>query len=177
MMMMNCFSSMVDRRKASTPYFQRGPLSEILTIANLRHAANRAWTCTEYNFRPCWMKLCISDNHYTTAPLQKFKCECLILPPTMVGRWKIFKYKMSSDGLKQSFPSFLFSRKLYIFFLFQKLKQKYNLFIFTAVDKHRYNNSRLFWRKFLNKFPAVYNRIECMSFQITFERSRRMFSK
>ena len=40
MMMMNCFCGMVDRRKAE-PYFQPGPLSEILTIANLRHATNR----------------------------------------------------------------------------------------------------------------------------------------
>ena len=40
MMMMNCFCGMVDRRKAE-PYFQPGPLSESLTIANLRHAASR----------------------------------------------------------------------------------------------------------------------------------------
>ena len=40
-MMMNCFCSMVDRQKVFTPYFQPGPLSEILTIANLRHAASR----------------------------------------------------------------------------------------------------------------------------------------
>ena len=32
MMMMDYFCGMVDRRK---PYFQLGPLSEILTIANL----------------------------------------------------------------------------------------------------------------------------------------------
>ena len=38
MMMMSCFCGMVDRRKAFLPYFQPGPLSEILTIANLRQA-------------------------------------------------------------------------------------------------------------------------------------------
>ena len=27
------------------------------------------WTCAESKFRLCWMKLCSSDNHYTTAPL------------------------------------------------------------------------------------------------------------
>ena len=32
------FCGMVDRRKAFWPYFQAEPLSEILTIANLRHA-------------------------------------------------------------------------------------------------------------------------------------------
>ena len=38
MMMKNCFCGMIDRRKAFTPYFQPGQLSEILTIANLtRH--------------------------------------------------------------------------------------------------------------------------------------------
>ena len=47
-----------------TPYFQPGPLSEILTIANLRHAASRVWTCAESEFRLYWMKLCSSDNHY-----------------------------------------------------------------------------------------------------------------
>ena len=42
-------------------------LSEILTIANLWHAASRIWTCTELEFRLNWMKLCRSDNHHTTA--------------------------------------------------------------------------------------------------------------
>ena len=43
-------------------------MSEILTIANLRHAASRFWTCAEPEFRQSWMKVCSSDNHYTTAP-------------------------------------------------------------------------------------------------------------
>ena len=67
-MMMNCFCGMVDRRKVFMPYFQPGPLSEILTIANLWHAISRVWTCTESEFRFCWMKLCSSDNHYTMVP-------------------------------------------------------------------------------------------------------------
>ena len=65
MVIMNCFCGIVDRRK---PYFQPGPLSEILTISNLRHAASRIWTCAEPELRLWWMKLCSSDNHYTTAP-------------------------------------------------------------------------------------------------------------
>ena len=68
-MMKDCFCGMVDRRKAFTPYFQPGPLSEILTIANLRQAASRVWSCAESEFRLCWMKFCNSDNHYATAPL------------------------------------------------------------------------------------------------------------
>ena len=35
------FCGIVGRRKVLTPYFQTGPLSEILTIANLRHAASK----------------------------------------------------------------------------------------------------------------------------------------
>ena len=65
---LNYFCGMVDRRKAFTPYFQPRPLSEILTIANLRHAESKVWTHAESEFRLCWMKLCSSDNHYTTAP-------------------------------------------------------------------------------------------------------------
>ena len=44
--------------KGVWPYFQSRPLSEILTIANLRNAA----------FRLYWMKLCNSNNNYTTTP-------------------------------------------------------------------------------------------------------------
>ena len=32
------------------------------------HTAGRIWLCAEPNFRLCWIKLCSSDNHYTTAP-------------------------------------------------------------------------------------------------------------
>ena len=54
--------------KGVYPYFQLGPLSEILTISNLRHAVSSIWTYTEPGFRLCWMKLFSSDNHYTMAP-------------------------------------------------------------------------------------------------------------
>ena len=66
MMMMSCFCGVVDRRKAFTPYFQPGTLSEILTIANHRHDVSKVWTCAESEFRLCW-KLCSSDNHYTSV--------------------------------------------------------------------------------------------------------------
>ena len=41
---------------------------QILTIAILRHATSRTWTCAEPKFRLCWMKLCCSDKHYTKRP-------------------------------------------------------------------------------------------------------------
>ena len=37
-----------------------GPVSEILTIANLRHAASRFLTYAESEFRLCWIKLWIT---------------------------------------------------------------------------------------------------------------------
>ena len=73
MMMMNCFVVwLTDERRLAL--FPAGTLLEILTIANLWHAASRVWTCAEPEFRLSWMKLCSSDsgdNHYTTAPLRK----------------------------------------------------------------------------------------------------------
>ena len=69
MMMMNCFCGMADRRKAFSLISSRNhSLSEILTIANLQHAAIRVCACAEPEFRLSWMKLCSSDDHYTTAP-------------------------------------------------------------------------------------------------------------
>ena len=60
------FCGMVDWWKACF-YLQLGPLSKILTIVTLRHAVSRIWTCAEPEFRLWSMKLCSSDNHYTTA--------------------------------------------------------------------------------------------------------------
>ena len=58
--------------KGVSSYFQLGSFAEILTIANLRLAASRIWTCAEPDFVLCWRKLCSSDNHYTTAPKRLF---------------------------------------------------------------------------------------------------------
>ena len=55
-----CFCGIIDQRRAFIPYFQPGPLSEILTIANVRHAPSRAGTCAEPEFRVYRMKLCSS---------------------------------------------------------------------------------------------------------------------
>ena len=48
--------------------FPAEALSEILTIAILRHTASRVWNCAEPEFRRSGMKLCSSDNHCTAAP-------------------------------------------------------------------------------------------------------------
>ena len=45
--MLNCFLRFVNQRKGFTPYFQPGPLSDNLTIANLRHTRSRVSTCAE----------------------------------------------------------------------------------------------------------------------------------
>ena len=50
--------------KGTKHYFQPRSLSEILTVANLLHAASKIWTFTEREFRHCWMTWSI-DNHYT----------------------------------------------------------------------------------------------------------------
>ena len=74
-MMMNCFCWMVDRQKGFTPCFQPGPLLGILTMANLRYAATRAWTYAESEFRLCRMKMCSSDNHCTICiHITKHQC-------------------------------------------------------------------------------------------------------
>ena len=75
--LMSCFCGMVDQRKTFTPYFHPGPLSEILTIANLCHSARRIWTYAESEFRLCWIEMCSSDNHYTTVGLVTFIEEIL----------------------------------------------------------------------------------------------------
>ena len=61
--------------KLSVAFFQLGLLSEILIITNLWYAVSRIWTWAEPEFRLWWMKLCSSDNNYTTAP-QRVPWEC-----------------------------------------------------------------------------------------------------
>ena len=39
--------------------FQLGPFSENLTIANLRHAASRIWTCEATEFRLIWWNFAV----------------------------------------------------------------------------------------------------------------------
>ena len=51
------------------PNAQRGPLSDYLIIANLRHPASGIRLCAKSIFRPCLMKLHSDDSHKTTEPL------------------------------------------------------------------------------------------------------------
>ena len=55
MMLMNYFCSMVDWRMTFSLFFQLGPLSEILTIANIQHTTSRVGTCAEHDFRFGWI--------------------------------------------------------------------------------------------------------------------------
>ena len=47
--------------------FPAGTIVRYPHIANFRHAASMVWTYAEPEFRLSWIKLWISDNHYTTA--------------------------------------------------------------------------------------------------------------
>lgn len=62
-----CFLQNGRLTKCVKPYFQQGSMSGIVTIINLQHTANRIWICAEFEIRVCWIKLCWSNNHYTTA--------------------------------------------------------------------------------------------------------------
>ena len=69
MMMMNCFCGMVDWRKvfsliSSRDHCQRSSPSRIFDTPRAGFEA-----CAEPEFRLCWMNLCSSHNHYTTAPV------------------------------------------------------------------------------------------------------------
>ena len=55
-------------------YFQPGPLSKILTTADLRHVTSRIWICRELGIKHYWMSLCSSYNHCITATHTLFKC-------------------------------------------------------------------------------------------------------
>ena len=57
-MMMSSFCGMVDRRKAFSLISSRGHCQR----------GSRIWTCAEPEFRLSWIKLCTSDNYYTTVP-------------------------------------------------------------------------------------------------------------
>ena len=89
-------------------------------------------------------------------------------PPWLSGG-KDFKYKICSDGLKQPFPNFLFpKRATFSLFLSQKFKQKqFFSFLFPTINSDIILQEsgiafyftvfykKLFWRKFLNKFPSA----------------------
>ena len=76
MMMMSCFCGMVDRRTAfsfisSHDHCQRPSPSRISDTPRAGFEPHR----TEFRFS--WIKLCSSDDHYTTAPRKGIKCLAL----------------------------------------------------------------------------------------------------
>ena len=83
MMIMNCFCGMVDQRKAFSlitagtivrdPYHCESSPSPSVTILTI---ASRIWTCTEPEFRLCWMKRCAVLITFTP---RRWKCFLLHL--------------------------------------------------------------------------------------------------
>ena len=113
-MMMTCFCGMVDRRKV-LPYFQPRPVSKIPTIANLWHPVSRVWTCAEPGLRPWWMRLCSSDNQYTTVQLYiwnvKTPRQCKSLKNTILSFLNVNSACWSRDMLNFDFLEKVFSRQ------------------------------------------------------------------
>ena len=63
------------------------------------------------------------------TPGQKFESECLIMLAILVGRRKKIKYKMCSDGLRQSFPNLSFlQRAIFSLLFFPEIKTKIRSF-------------------------------------------------
>ena len=56
--------------KGIKPCFQPGSMSKILAIASLQYTASSIWTCPEPELGLSLMKLCSSDNYYSTATQQ-----------------------------------------------------------------------------------------------------------
>ena len=115
---------------------------------------------------------------------QKFENECLIMPPPWLGGGKSFNIRCAQMASNSFFPTFWFQGELYFLCFFQKLKKNtFFSFILPLISSDitlqesrvtfYFNVSiRLFWRKFRNKFRAVYNWTE-----MTHDRTNRMFSK
>ena len=90
------FCDMVDRRKvfsliSSQDHCQRSSPSQSVV--------SMIWACAEPEFRPCWMTLCFSDKHYTTAkPNKPHQYELLVkfLNYTIV----LFTYKAAPYSSK-----------------------------------------------------------------------------
>ena len=55
-----------------------------------RYALSRVWTCAEPEFRVSWIKLCSSDNHYTTTP-QKFYSVNYRIIINLNGFWEFWR--------------------------------------------------------------------------------------
>ena len=66
---------------AKKPLAFRDSLSEIFTIANLRHTVSRAWTCAKSEFRLGWMKLCSIDNKSSVTVSSMFFVSFLLIIP------------------------------------------------------------------------------------------------
>ena len=114
LMMMNCFCGMVDRQKAfslipSRDHCQRSSPSQISCTPQ-----SRIWTCAEPEFRLSWMKLCSSDNHYTTAPPSEYLSV-------------FYDYEKGTDQIEDISIAFL--RRAWRQSMRKKFRQNYELFM------------------------------------------------
>ena len=120
-------------------YFQLGALSEILTIANLRHILSRIRTYAEQEFRLCWMKLCWSATatpyfHYTTTNVNFYIFEITtrkqaitiqILSSILINEGKqtiifgqLIKYNVRNIFFKKSYGNEASSTPVFLFMFF-----------------------------------------------------------
>ena len=144
--MMNCFCGMVDRQKAfslisSWDHCQRSSPSWISTRREQDLNLHKTWI----QFRLCWMKLCSTDNHYTTAPLLQ---HCLNTASTC----KSFNMFQLFNSLKLIFDllqiSNFFSLKIRVlkvpFRIFDKLKNEIQKFMIRfSFDLNMKNEIRI----------------------------------
>ena len=74
--LMNCFRSIVDRRKAFSLISSRDHC-QISSPSRVSDTACTIWNCAEPQFRIYRMKLCSSDNHYNTGLKNFFSPESI----------------------------------------------------------------------------------------------------
>ena len=70
--MMNYFWGMVDRQKTFSLISSRDHC-QTSSPSRISNTPRRIWTCTEPEFKLCWMKLCGSYNHQKRRKWTKFK--------------------------------------------------------------------------------------------------------
>ena len=101
---MNSFCGMVDQRKAFTPYFQPGSLSETLNIAILPHFASSVWIWVFVEWicagvmttTPRHQKMSFLKLHKNSSIPQKRHNFCLLLALTKYKLLRCWSYSWKS---------------------------------------------------------------------------------
>ena len=105
--MVNCFRGMFDRRKTFSLTSSRNRCQKSSPSRIFNTLGAGILTCEEPLLKLCWMKMCSSDNHYTTAPQMLFTA----LPkskfyPLFKNSIK-FDYNLINSKILRCMPSFL----------------------------------------------------------------------